>query len=162
MCTPKSPPFRIDSKYDIGELKSACYVELKKIQTEAVLVAKAGRDKGKQRSAEDFLGALVASMPECDKESKYVTATIHFNDLARLVKQDFLPVVRAFKSFLDCFKCPSCNVWLSKSPRHQSKSLSCNCGAVHFPLIKPTADQKEALAAAASISESNHADSPLP
>lgn len=154
MCKPKSPPFRIDSKYDIGELKSACYVELKKIQTEAVLVAKAGRDKGKQRSAEDFLGALVASMPECDTESKYVTATIHFNDLARLVKQDFLPVVRAFKSFLDCFKCPSCNVWLSKSPRHQSKSLSCNCGAVHFPLIKPTADQKEALAAAASISES--------
>ena len=155
-----SPPFRIDGKHDLGELKSACYVELKKLLNDAVLVAKAWGDKDKQGAAEDLLGVLVASIPECDKESKYVTATIHFNDWAKLVKQDFVPVVRAFKSFLDCFKCPRCNVWLSRSSRHQSKSFACNCGAVHFPLVKPTSEQKEALSAA-SCSETILAESPL-
>ncbi len=154
------PSFAIDGKYDLGEFRTACFVEFKKLLNDAITVAKAWGDTAKQRAAEDLLGVLSDSLPDCDKQSKYVTATIHFNDWARLVKQDFEPVVRVFKKFLDCFKCERCRNWLSKTPRHQSQSLACPCGAIHFSLVKPTLEQKEALSTAPS-SDVCLAESPL-
>ncbi len=138
-------PFRIDNKHDLGELITACYARLRDSLQKAVAAAKEWADLGKASAAEDLLKTLTDLFPEYDKESKYVTATIHENAWAKLVKQDFLPVVQAFKNILACFQCSRCGDWLTRTPRQSSKNFGCNCGSTHFTLAKPSATQKALL-----------------
>jgi len=137
--------FRLDNKHDLGELKTACYVRLKETLHKAAAAAKEWADLDMALAAEALLQTLTNIIPDYDKESKYVTATIHENAWAKLGKQDFQPVVQAFKDFSACFQCPRCKDWIKRTPRQSSKKLECNCGFTNFALTKPSAEQKATL-----------------
>ena len=140
-----SAPFRIDGKHDLGELKTACYVCLKETLERAIEAAKGWQDETKMLEAKGLLKTLIVLVSGYDKESKYVTGSIHENAWAKFVKEDFIPVVQAFKKFLACFQCSRCGDWLARTPRQSSKKFGCNCGNTHFTLSKPSAEQRELL-----------------
>lgn len=140
-----SVPFRIDAKHDVGELKTGCYVCLKETLEKVIEVAKGWQDETKMLEAKGLLKTLTSFVSGYDKEPKYVTASIHENAWAKLVKKDFIPVVQAFKKFLACFQCPRCGEWLARTPRQSSKKFGCNCGNTHFTLSKPSAEQRAML-----------------
>jgi hypothetical protein len=67
-------------------------------------------------------------------EQWVINKAIHYNEWADLSKNDFKPVVSAFKELLQLFRCekPKCNSWLSVTPRNDPVYLRCSCG--HFRL----------------------------
>jgi hypothetical protein len=66
-----------------------------------------------------------------------INKTIHFNEWVSLQKQDFLPVVEAFKNLLDAFRCSKCQSFMYVIPaRGEIEGLGCDCGSVNINLKK--------------------------
>ena len=64
-----------------------------------------------------------------------INATVHFNNWENLSKQDFTPVVEAFKDLQTLFECANCSRMLEKSPRKgAAQSVKCLCGIVNWNL----------------------------
>lgn len=68
-----------------------------------------------------------------------INKSIHYNEWAQLQKEDFAPVVGAFKNLLACFRCKTCEAFIYVSPtKGQKESIRCDCGDVNFNLKKRT------------------------
>ena len=64
-----------------------------------------------------------------------VNKAVHYNGWANFTKEDFEPVVAAFKELLDVFRCGECEQWLYVTPRKgPAESLRCACSAVELNL----------------------------
>jgi hypothetical protein len=73
-------------------------------------------------------------------EQWQVNAAVHFNSWDNLGKQDFEPVVRAFRDLLDGFTCSDCGEYLCVSPdRETPQSVCCDCGKTNMNLRKRSA-----------------------
>ncbi|MFV1981385.1 MAG: AAA family ATPase [Rhodothermia bacterium] len=61
---------------------------------------------------------------------------VHYNEWADLSKEDFAPVVEAFKKLLLQFRCekPNCDSWFSLSSRINPADLRCACGSFRLNL----------------------------
>jgi hypothetical protein len=79
---------------------------------------------GKLQKARDEI--LAAS----NGEQWVINKAIHYNEWADLSKNDFKPVVAAFKQLLELFRCEKlkCSSWLSVTPRNDPVDLRCSCG----------------------------------
>jgi hypothetical protein len=63
-----------------------------------------------------------------------VNKAVHYNEWANFGRKDFQPVVAAFKTLLDCFRCDACESWMYITPRTSPESLRCGCNAFNFNL----------------------------
>ena len=64
-----------------------------------------------------------------------INASVHFNNWENLSKQDFTPVVEAFKDLQTLFECANCSRMLEKLPRKGApQSVKCSCGATSWNL----------------------------
>jgi hypothetical protein len=65
-----------------------------------------------------------------------INKAIHYNEWADLSKNDFKPVVMAFRQLLQLFRCekPKCDSWLSLVPRNDPVDLRCACGTLRLNL----------------------------
>ena len=64
-----------------------------------------------------------------------INANVHFNSWANMSKQDFIPVVQAFKDLHALFRCSNCKRFLEKVPRKGTlQSATCPCGATNWNL----------------------------
>jgi hypothetical protein len=59
---------------------------------------------------------------------------VHYNEWANFGRKDFEPVIAAFKSLLECFRCDDCGSWLYASPKPMPESLRCACNKVTLNL----------------------------
>jgi len=75
-------------------------------------------------------------LSEKEGEQWIINKAIHYNEWADLSKNDFKPVVKAFKELLEQFRCakPKCDSWLSLTPRSDPVDLRCACGAFRLNL----------------------------
>jgi hypothetical protein len=65
-----------------------------------------------------------------------INTAVHFNAWADLKKEDFIPVVAAFKLFGESFRCAGCAEMYFVTPDRGSKeALRCSCSAVNLNLI---------------------------
>lgn len=84
-----------------------------------------------------FLSTCDAAMRA---EQWAVNKALHYNAWANFGKNDFVPVVAAFKELLECFRCPICDSWLSVLPKQSPKMLLCTCSDISFNLIAKPRD----------------------
>lgn len=64
-----------------------------------------------------------------------INAAIHFNAWDNLGKNDFEPVVKAYRELVAAFACPDCGENLRVSPdREAMDSLRCSCGGINVNL----------------------------
>jgi hypothetical protein len=69
-----------------------------------------------------------------------VNVAVHFNSWDNLGKEDFEPVVKAFRELLGGFTCSDCKEYLRVSPdRETPESLRCECGKTNMNLRKKSA-----------------------
>jgi energy-coupling factor transporter ATP-binding protein EcfA2 len=128
--------YRGDGGYDMGELLSAVIGRQGELLKLAAKAAKSWGDNeqwekvGKLQKARDEI--LAAS----NGEQWVINKAIHYNDWADLSKNDFKPVVAAFKELLELFRCekPKCGSWLSVTPRNDPVDLRCSCGTFRLNL----------------------------
>jgi len=88
--------------------------------------------------ADELLQARKSIMSEKDGEQWIINKAVHYNEWANLSKEDFTPVVDAFKKLLLQFRCekPNCDSWLSLTPRINPTDLRCACGNFRLNLKK--------------------------
>jgi hypothetical protein len=83
---------------------------------------------------------FVAARTASNVDQWQVNAAVHFNMWENLRKEDFGPVVAAFRSLVSQFVCDACEGVMYVSPeRGPREELRCGCGAVHINLKSKTA-----------------------
>ena len=64
-----------------------------------------------------------------------INASVHYNNWENMSKEDFSPVVDAFRDFQSLFLCSTCGGLLEKIPRKGSlEVVKCHCGKVNWSL----------------------------
>ncbi len=80
--------------------------------------------------------ALDTAAKKSEVEQWQINTAIHYNEWANLNKNDFAPVVEAFKEVLALFECDKCNEVLYVIPERGTKeALRCGCGLVNINLL---------------------------
>jgi recombinational DNA repair ATPase RecF len=122
--------YRGDAQYDLGELLPAVIAAWKRLLSRAQESANSWNKKDEvallSLRQQDFKEKVAKS----NVEQWTINKSVHWNEWAQLKKQDFTPVVEAFKNLLACFRCESCNGLLYVSPpKGEKEILRCDCGA---------------------------------
>jgi energy-coupling factor transporter ATP-binding protein EcfA2 len=128
--------FRADGGYDMGELLSAVLGRQGDLLKSAAKAAKSWGDKEQAAKVEALQKARNEILAASNGEQWVINKAIHYNEWADLSKNDFKPVVMAFKQLLQQFRCdkPKCDSWLSLTPRNDPVDLRCACGTFHLNL----------------------------
>ena len=63
-----------------------------------------------------------------------INPTVHFNNWENMSRQDFIPVVEAFKDLHALFQCSKCGFLLELIEPRKPKVVKCNCGRVNWNL----------------------------
>jgi len=132
--------FRGDAQYQLGELLPAAITHMRKLYNRA----KEAANSWNQRNVIEQLAASesrFAKLAETSKVEQWqVNAAVHFNSWDNLSKEDFQPVVEAFRDLLGGFICSECSEYLRVSPdRETAESLRCDCGMTNINLRKKSA-----------------------
>lgn len=130
--------YRGDGGYDMGELLSAVIGRQGDLLKSAARVAKSWDDADEITKVDELLQARATILEEKEGEQWIINKAVHYNEWANLSKEDFEPVVDAFKKLLLQFRCekPNCDSWLSVSPRINPTDLRCACGSFRLNLKK--------------------------
>jgi hypothetical protein len=116
--------FHGDAQYPLGDLLPSAASKLKTW----FKVGKAAAQSWGQKdiftviSSHEDRFAAVAQQSRVDEWQ--VNAAVHFNEWANLNKNDFAPVVSAFKALIEEFQCSKCRTLLFVTPEHGSTGLS--------------------------------------
>lgn len=129
--------FRGDAQYQLGELLPSAAMHMRKLYARA----KEAANSWNQREVIDQIAARESAFDILAKttnaEQWQVNVAVHFNSWDNLCKEDFEPVVKAFRNFLDGFTCSDCNEYLRVSPdRETPESVRCECGRTSINLRK--------------------------
>lgn len=127
--------FRADAQYQLGELLPSAT----KHQRELLKKAKASANSWNKPELVAQIAAREATFTKVVEESRteqwQVNAAVHFNLWANLAKQDFTPVVQAFKNLLAAMACADCASYFRVSPDRESPEFfCCDCGTTNLNL----------------------------
>jgi hypothetical protein len=128
--------FRGDGGNGMGELLSAVIGRQGELLKSALKAAKSWGDKDRIAKVEAFQKARSEILTAKEGEQWVINKAIHYNEWAELSRNDFKPVVTAFKQLLQQFRCdkPKCDSWLSLTPRNDPVDLRCACGTFRLNL----------------------------
>jgi energy-coupling factor transporter ATP-binding protein EcfA2 len=128
--------FRADGGYDMGELLSAVIGRQGDLLKSVLKAAKSWDDKDQIAKVEALQKARNEILAASNGEQWVINKAIHYNEWADLSKNDFKPVVMAFRQLLQQFRCdrPKCDSWLSLTPRNDPVDLRCSCGTLRVNL----------------------------
>jgi recombinational DNA repair ATPase RecF len=132
--------FRGDTQYQLGDLLPAAIAHMRKLYRLGREAANSWNKKEiiKQIAAHESKFAALADTSKA--EQWQVNVAVHYNSWDNLCKEDFDPVVKAFRDLLDGFTCSECKEYLRVSPERETpESLRCECGTTNINLRKKAA-----------------------
>jgi len=124
-----SVEFRGDAQYQLGELLPPAITRMRELYRRAKKAGNSWNQKEiiEQLSAREIDFAKLAT--DANAEQWQVNVAVHHNSWDNLGKEDFAPVVRAFRDLLGGFTCTECGGYLRVSPeRAPAESIRCECG----------------------------------
>jgi hypothetical protein len=129
--------FRGDTQYQLGELLPPAIARMRYLYSRANEAANSWNQK-------EIIAEIVASakkfgiLADTSKAEQWqVNAAVHYNSWDNLSREDFEPVVKAFRELLDGFTCSECKEYLRVSPERETpESLRCECGKTNINLLK--------------------------
>jgi len=129
--------FHGDAQYELGDLLPGVILRWKKLLAKAQEAAQSwGRkdDAPQLSKRQENFGALVA---KSQVEQWAINKSIHYNEWANLTKQEFLPVIEAFRTLLDALRCPGCGgLFYVTPPKGNTEAIRCDCGSLNINLKK--------------------------
>jgi len=128
--------FRADGGYDMGELLSAVIGRQGELLKSAAKAAASWDDTEQITMVEALKKRRSEILAASDGEQWVINKAIHNNEWADLSRNDFKPVVTAFRDLLQQFRCekPKCDSWLSLTPKNSPVDLRCSCGCFRLNL----------------------------
>lgn len=129
--------YRADAQHDLGELLPAVLGTWSSLLSRAQQVAESWGKKEEMSRLSQRQKELGQKVDKTNVERWSINKSIHFNEWATLQKQDFTPVVNAFRELLDVFRCPTCQSFIYVIPmRGDIEGLRCDCGSISINLKK--------------------------
>ena len=126
-------PFREDGQYSLGELADSVVGGFNKLLRKAANVVNSRNDS----VADAGLAALKArwqeSRQQVQVEQWTVNPAVHYNLWATFSRQDFVPVVAAWRGFLSVFECTECASRLFVT-KNNMEDISLRCDERHIDL----------------------------
>ncbi len=129
-----APQFRADGNYELGELLPPVLKRMKELYGKAAESAQSWGKTTDKEAAATRKAALAASSVATNVEQWAVNKAVHYNEWANFGREDFEPVVAAFRELLECFSCDKCVSWLYVTPRGNPESLRCACNEISLNL----------------------------
>lgn len=134
-CLGAHVPYRSDDSLDLGDLLPGVIKRYKRLLDKASKSAKAWDDEAAKTMVKQRQDAFAAQMEKCNGEQWVINRAIHYNEWATFSREDFEPVVEAFKGLLEQVWCSSCSSWLQVSPRKgTADGFRCSCSKVNLNL----------------------------
>lgn len=129
-------PFQIDGHYDLGDLLFSAMGQFSQLLKDAkkVLVSWKGSEQ------QDELQILDDERKEVYKrlggELWAMNINVHFNDWTNFEKNDFAPVVKAYRDLFELFICNKCQGMIRVVRDGKDfQNVRCNCGNVNWNLV---------------------------
>ncbi len=128
--------FRSDGGYDMGELLGAVIGRQGELLKLAAKAATSWGDAEQKANVDELQKRRSEILAASNGEQWVINKAIHYNEWADLSKNDFKPVVSAFRDLLQQFRCqkPKCDSWLSLTPKSDAVDLRCSCGSFRLNL----------------------------
>ncbi|MEK7618467.1 MAG: AAA family ATPase, partial [Patescibacteria group bacterium] len=127
--------FRGDSQYQVGDLMPCAVLSLQNLYKEAIDAATSWGNTQLVQEITDRKNALASALTTAGYDQWQINGTIHFHEWDNLSKQDFAPVVEAFKKLIQNFNCPDCACLFEILPdRGHKKTVKCTCGSTNINL----------------------------
>jgi hypothetical protein len=127
--------YRSDGKYDLGDLLPAATSALKHLYRKAKTTAQSWGNNARVDEINAGHAAFTAVVNQSRSEQWEINPAVHYNEWANLQRQDFEPVVAAFKRLEREFECPDCGdlIYVVKAGKTK-ESARCGCAKVHLNL----------------------------
>lgn len=131
-----SVEFRGDAQFALGDLLPNATSTLGDLLKRAKVAA----NSWNQKDVVERISAIEAAYTEAKTKTGYdnwqINTAVHFNEWADLQKEDFTPVVAAFRSFTGSFGCTACGEMYFVAPdRGKKEALRCGCGTLNLNLM---------------------------
>jgi recombinational DNA repair ATPase RecF len=137
--------YRSDGKYELGDLLPAAIGAMNEVYKKAKAAAGSWGDKARVEELGKDHDAFGAAVTASESEQWEINPAVHYNEWANFQREDFKPVVDAFRRLEKLFECKTCAdlIYVVKTGKTK-ESARCSCNTVNINLkVKP----KEAAAA---------------
>lgn len=127
--------YRGDARYELGDLLPAATAALRSLYKRAKAAAQSwGDSTGVTTIAQQeagFAGAVTAAFVE----QWQINPSVHYNEWENLQREDFAPVVTAFKQLERAFQCAACgdSLYVTSTGKIR-EALRCACAATNLNL----------------------------
>jgi hypothetical protein len=129
--------FRGDAQFVLSDLLPNATSTLGDLLKKAKVTANSWNQKDVIAKIEAREVAFTEAKVKTNHEQWQVNAAVHFNAWADLKKEDFAPVVTAFKAFAGSFGCVTCEEMYFVAPdRGKKEALRCGCGGLNLNLLQ--------------------------
>lgn len=129
--------FRLDQRWDLGDLLPAGLARLKELLKKAKDSASTWNQKSNLEVITQFENQLEKIYSRTNMEQWAININVHYNNWTNFSKQDFIPVVQAYQDLSALFVCNNCNSLLTLiMDKNQPDSLKCKCGTINWNLKK--------------------------
>lgn len=136
--------FRGDGRYELGDLLPAAIKALGELYKKAKAAANSWNDQSRVNEIGQQEAAFSAAVAAALVDQWQINPAIHYNEWAKLQKQDFEPVVAGFKALERQFECDACGEWIYIIYSGKEKEMvRCACPKVNLNL-KPKPKEKAA------------------
>lgn len=127
--------YRSDGKYDLGDLLPAAISALSDLYRKAKATAQSWGDNARADEINAGHAAFTAVVIQSQSDQWEINPAVHYNEWANLQRQDFEPVVAAFKRLEREFECPVCGdlIYVVRAGKTK-ESARCGCAKVHLNL----------------------------
>jgi AAA domain-containing protein len=136
--------FRGDGQYQLGDLLPNAIGQFRTLLKDGKVSAQSWSNSSEHAAIDarekDFAAAAAASLAE----QWQTNPAVHYNQWANFRKEDFAPVVVAYRRLLELMFCPKCGSCYAVRPdRGSREGLRCNCGVTNLNLKKKREKDKE-------------------
>ena len=129
--------FRGDAQFMLGDLLPNATSALGDLLKKAKVAANSWKQKDVVERINTIESAFADAKTKTGYENWQINTAVHFNEWADLKKEDFAPVVTAFRSFTGAFACSTCNEMYFVAPnRDKKEALRCGCGNLNLNLLQ--------------------------
>lgn len=129
--------FRGDAQYQLGDVLPRATGQLRELYEKGKRAATSWGQAEVVKGIRASAGAFSKAVKQSNVEQWQINPAVHYNEWASLQREDFMPVVKAFRDLVETFQCPKCQGYLYVIPERGSmKSLRCDCSHISINLVE--------------------------
>ena len=127
--------YRSDGKYDFGDLLPAAIAAMNGLYKKAKATTQSWGDNARFDEINACHATFTASVTQSNSEQWEINPAVHYNEWANLQRQDFEPVVAAYKQLEREFECPACGDLIYVVQTGKTKEVArCGCAKISLNL----------------------------